>query len=1060
MRNLWNNSYSQNQELNPTFNGTKSGGKSREVTSLISAFPRKEIVFIDSTVEDYQSLVAGVKPETEVIILDPLQNGVVQITQVLANRTDISSVHIVSHGSEGNLQLGSTLLNYDNLEAYTSFWEQWTGALTADADILLYGCDVAAGQVGKAFVQQLSQLTGAVFAASTNRTGSEAKGGDWELEFTTGNIKADLAFGQLVREAYGAVLPINRVSVASDGTQGNGSSEYASISGDGRYVAFQSTASSLVSGDTNNTSDIFVYDRETNTTSRVSVASNGTQGNDYSYDPFISADGRYVAFESQASTLVSGDTSGSVDIFVYDRETNTTSRVSVASGGTYKGGNSYDPSLSGDGRYVAFFSNASNLVNGDTNSQSDIFVHDRETNTTSRVSIASDGTQGNNYCYEPIISADGRYVAFASFATNLVSGDTNGASDVFVHDRETNTTRRISVASDGTQGNDYSRSPSISADGRYVAFYSNASNLVSGDTNGQSDIFVYDQQTNTTSRLSVASDGTQGNNYSLNPSISADGRYVAFNSLASNLVSGDTKGQRDIFIHDRQTGTTSRLSLSNDSSQGNTHSDSPSLSADGRYVAFHTDASTLVNGDTNTQKDIFVAANNSAPVLDNTGNPTLTTINQGDASNTGTLVSALIASGANGDPITDSDAGAVEGIAVTAVNNTNGTWQYSIDDGNTWNNFVVSATNATVLTDTASDRIRFVPGAKYSGTVTNGITFRAWDATDGLASGTTGVNASISDGATPFSFAAETASITVNPPPTLRIIGTNVIEGDSNTPNAVFTVRLSAASTQSVTVNYATVTGSATAGSDYTATSGQLMFAPGETTATISVPILNDSLSEALESFSVNLSNPTNATIATPTGTAMLTDFLVASVSTTLSPGIENLSLEGDSAISGIGNNSGNLMVGNAANNFLRGKVGNDILIGGAGNDTLVGNYNNDTLFGGTGNDLLKGGKGADIFVFASPSEGMDTIADFNVAEDTIHVYSDSFGSDLVTGAVITTQQFWLGASAADTSDRFIYNQSTGGLFFDVDGKGGAAQIQIAQLSTGLAMTNNDLFVV
>jgi Ca2+-binding RTX toxin-like protein len=153
-------------------------------------------------------------------------------------------------------------------------------------------------------------------------------------------------------------------------------------------------------------------------------------------------------------------------------------------------------------------------------------------------------------------------------------------------------------------------------------------------------------------------------------------------------------------------------------------------------------------------------------------------------------------------------------------------------------------------------------------------------------------------------------------------------------------------------------------------------------------------------------------------------------------------------------------MVGNAANNFLRGKVGNDILIGGAGNDTLVGNYNNDTLFGGTGNDLLKGGKGADIFVFASPSEGMDTIADFNVAEDTIHVYSDSFGSDLVTGAVITTQQFWLGASAADTSDRFIYNQSTGGLFFDVDGKGGAAQIQVAQLSTGLAMTNNDLFVV
>jgi len=223
-------------------------------------------------------------------------------------------------------------------------------------------------------------------------------------------------------------------------------------------------------------------------------------------------------------------------------------RVSVASGGTQGNGDSGCPSISADGRYVAFQSYASNLVPGDTNEVGDVFVHDRLTGQTTRVSVASDGTEGNDYSRRPSISADGRYVAFASLASNLVPGDTNGTWDVFVHDRLTGQTTRVSVASGGAQGNSGSWCPSISADGRYVAFQSYASNLVPGDTNGVLDVFVHDRLTGQTTRVSVASDGTQGDSYSFGSSISADGRYVAFSSLASNLVPGDTNDKPDIFV--------------------------------------------------------------------------------------------------------------------------------------------------------------------------------------------------------------------------------------------------------------------------------------------------------------------------------------------------------------------------------------------------------------------------------------------------------------------------------------------------------------------------------
>ena len=353
----------------------------------------------------------------------------------------------------------------------------------------------------------------------------------------------------------GAVQPAvagttERVSVPSDGTQGNDYSDEPSISADGRFVAFWSYATNLVPGDMNGYSDIFVHDRQTGETTRVSVASDRTEGNGGSYRPSISADGRFVAFYSYASNLVPDD-KGHDDVFVHDRQTGATTRVSVASDGTQANGHSHIPSVSADGRFVAFYSYASNLVPGDTNGTHDIFVHDRQTGETTRVSVASDGAQANSYSYVSAISADGRFVAFESYASNLVPADTNGGYDIFVHDRQTGQTTRVSVASDGAEGNQTSEQPSISAHGRFVAFRSSASNLVPGDMNGWLDVFVHDRQTGETTRVSVASDGTQGNNWSSSASISGDGRVVAFESHASNLVPGDTNGYKDVFVRDR-----------------------------------------------------------------------------------------------------------------------------------------------------------------------------------------------------------------------------------------------------------------------------------------------------------------------------------------------------------------------------------------------------------------------------------------------------------------------------------------------------------------------------
>jgi Tol biopolymer transport system component len=413
--------------------------------------------------------------------------------------------------------------------------------------------------------------------------------------------------------AYQRPWGLERVSLADDGSESQGWSPYSSVSADGRYVAFNSTASNLVPGDTNNQEDLFVRDRKNGRTIRVNVASDGTEANGQSFAPNISANGRFAAFVSFASNLVPG--ASGIHVYVHDLKTRTTEVADVNGDEVIGNGYAFSPAISEDGRFVAFESTASNLVSNDTNgtasATTDVFVRDRVAGTTERVSVSTDGRESDGNSKYPSISADGRFVAFQSEATTLVVPDLNAAqdplfrTDVFVHDRQNHTTELASVTSDEMQGAGMGGFPQLSADGRYVAFIGTMSNLVPNDGNRVMDVFVRDRQLGITERVSVSSSGAEGNNSSLAPSISADGRFVVFGSDATNLVAGDANGTHDSFIHDRSTGSTERLSVTSAGTEVPGQAITPKITPDGRHVAFGS-FGPLLPEDGNSNFDVYL----------------------------------------------------------------------------------------------------------------------------------------------------------------------------------------------------------------------------------------------------------------------------------------------------------------------------------------------------------------------------------------------------------------------------------------------------------------------
>jgi Tol biopolymer transport system component len=322
--------------------------------------------------------------------------------------------------------------------------------------------------------------------------------------------------------------PTERIAAIGGLTLSSDPRRAPALSDDGRYIAFTSPLP-LVSDDTNGVEDVYLYDRGTRTTTRVSVATGGGQGNGDSFRAHLSADGRYVVFESVASNLVAGDTNGVSDVFRHDRVTGETVRVSVATGGGQASGGSLDATISDDGNLVAFSSTAFDLIASDANGASDVFVRDLTAGTTTRASITATGGEGDTASQEPVISGDGRFVAFSSLSTNMVAGDTNNVSDVFLRDRVAGTTTRVSVSSVGGEANRACLGPSLSRDGRFISFRSDATNLVTGAPI-PIQLYVRDVQGQTTTRPLNSSVAIQWGR------LSGDGRYVAQFSFAGVAI--------------------------------------------------------------------------------------------------------------------------------------------------------------------------------------------------------------------------------------------------------------------------------------------------------------------------------------------------------------------------------------------------------------------------------------------------------------------------------------------------------------------------------------------
>jgi Tol biopolymer transport system component len=403
-----------------------------------------------------------------------------------------------------------------------------------------------------------------------------------------------------------AVPKTRRVSVRSNGTERDGHSYIfkRAVSQDGSIIAFESDAD-LVAADDNGVYDIYVRNMRSGRIERVSISTNGTEGLANSGDPEISANGRIVVFRSQAA-LVSSDVGGWADVYRHNRGTGRTTRVSVAPNGEEADFYSGSPSISPNGRYIAFPSLATNLVPDDDNQATDIFLKDLQTGSLTRVSVQSDGDQVEANSDSPSVANDGT-VAWDSVGSGFVPNDENANYDIFVH-RPSGRTRRVSVATNGDEGSGASTEPTISLDGDSVAFLSDSDNFAQGAGGDQTDVFVRRLPAQRTILASKRSNGDRADDNSQvyqGGALSYSGRYVAFQSTAENLVAGDDNGVGDMFWHDTQSGKTKLLSVTHNGSELNDDVLEGSISGNGRFVAFDSAATNLVPNDGNETQDVF-----------------------------------------------------------------------------------------------------------------------------------------------------------------------------------------------------------------------------------------------------------------------------------------------------------------------------------------------------------------------------------------------------------------------------------------------------------------------
>lgn len=759
-----------------------------------------------------------------------------------------------------------------------------------------------------------------------------------------------------VRDLQAGITTLVSVNLSGTAT-GNESSTKPVISADGRFVAFESMASNLVANDTNGSSDIFVRDLQTGTTTTVSVNSVGlSSGNQESLAPVISANGKVVIFKSFASNLVANDNNNTVDVFARDLQTGITSLVSCnatcsasGNGASFPAGVPKDKApralISKDGRFVVFESRATDLVTlTDPNGSSeDVFVRDLQANTTSLVSVNRFGTgSGDGGGTQPVISGNGRFVFFQSSSTNLTVNGAPFSFNLFARDLQAGVTTMVSVTTSNTASagpSNLSYFPVASDDGRYVIFQSDAGNYVSNDSNNASDIFLRDLQTNTTTLISVSTSGVSGSNGAQASVMSADGRYVAFTGFGPDYtLIADTNGVGDVYLRDVATGTTTLLSLNSaGTGAANFGAGTPVISADGRFVAFESSSADLVPNPV-TGSNVFAVAYNgrvrfdaaSINVTEATGSASVAITRTGNlsgaltvqyATSNGTAISAADYSAVSGS-ITFADGETSKTIVVPIINDTIDEFDerlaltlgdfnasagaagsldvtlltitdddpppsVSIDDvtvnegnsGTSFANFTASLSN--VSGKPVSFTINVTPG-----TASPGSDYNFFQSTATIAPGNASLMISVpilgdttfEDDETFLINLSNPINVTIadgqgmgtikndDPIPSVTINDVTLAEGNSGTLLFVFTIRLSNPSSRQMTVQFATADGTAQAGTDYVSAASTLTFIPGATIGGVSITVNGDTLVEGNETFFVNLSNPTNASLGDSQG--------------------------------------------------------------------------------------------------------------------------------------------------------------------------------------------------
>lgn len=864
-----------------------------------------------------------------------------------------------------------------------------------------------------------------------------------------------------VRVASSSVL--SRVSLGADGREINDHSLLSHISADGRYVLFSSESASVVPEDTNFQGDVFLRDIESGNIMRVSTAQDGSQAMfGSSGNARMSADGQYVVFSSAATNLVPGDTNNFTDIFRKELATGAIVRVSVAAAGTEGDNHSENAQISADGRYVVFETEATNMIPEISHGGRQIFRKDLTTGEVVRVSTSATGGMNGGNNSEAQISADGRYVVFKSTATNLVPGDTNGRADIFRKDLVTGEIVRVSTDKDGLQSAGESSDATLSADGRYVVFESSASNLVEGDTNTTYDIFRKDLATGEIVRVSTAADGAQSLGHSRGSDVSSDGRYVVFRSSAGDLVSGDTNGANDIFRKDLVTGEIVRISVAANGSESALDSSIATISADGRYVLFQSAADTLVPGDRNGKTDVFradtfylphasaIAAGRYMELNLEVGRATSARIDWGDGS-TDAVVPA-------DESVKFSHAFATTGIKSVVVSTTEAgqTWSvpYLIDlsaGGMTVNtgardtlsggadadNLVGDAGNNVIQGFGGSDRL--VGGA--------GADFLNGGAGDDTLLGENNDDTAVFSGVmADYGIAKNAASMFTITDQQKDRDGSDVL---SNVRYAQFADR---------TVDLAVITNNPPAA----LTLSNASFGENAAVGTL-IGMLTATDADG-DSMAYALKGGASALFRIEGNRLYLASKVNYEVAQSHKISVEAADGKGGVGTSTFTINVKDEFLTKTGtkkhDKKLMGTALDDVIYGRQGNDTINGGADDDLLYGEDGSDKLTGGVGKDTFVFnkkLSKSANFDTITDFNVKDDKIWLDNAIFkklgkGTAAAPGN-LNKKFFKIADRAKDKDDYLVLNKKTGILSYDADGSGAGEAIEILKLSNKAKLT-------